>query len=53
MDAIVVAHAARLASPPVRLSEYAAPTGAMLVELTAALYRALHDVGTYRSPPSF
>jgi hypothetical protein len=32
---------------------YSAPTGAVLVELTAGLYRALHDVGTFRSPPWF
>jgi hypothetical protein len=32
---------------------YDAPTGATLVELTAGLYRALHDLPRYRTPPSF
>jgi hypothetical protein len=31
---------------------YDAPTGVTLVELTAGLYRALHDFPRYRLPPS-
>jgi hypothetical protein len=32
---------------------YRAPTGVTLVELTAGLYRALHDLPGYRLPPPY